>query len=209
MALVAAACLLAEAVIAKNVLDVDLDVMSQFAPMWTFIVFQAGGLRDRLILEPWHWGLRSPLGTPFLAGDYGHGLLRHPDALLRASGNVRRGIQLIGPDEEGRCAVQWDLGLQAVGLLIAMSLGFGVIAQLVAGKSTTRWLWLIAGVTFFVSGLLISEAWFGWATEEDLQPNIDGLSFDEVLLALIPGIASVIVTRYVTRRGRRLSAGRS
>jgi hypothetical protein len=88
-----------------------------------------------------------------------------------------------------------------------MSLGFGGIAQLVAGRSTTRWLWLIAATTFFVSGLLISEAWFGWATEEDLQPNIDGLSFDEVLLAVIPGIASILVTRYVTRKRRRRSAG--
>jgi hypothetical protein len=46
------------------------------------------------------------------------------------------------------------------------------------------------------------------ATEEDLQPNIDGLSFDEVLLiGLVPGIASVLVTRYVTPRRRRHSAG--
>ncbi len=43
--------------------------------------------------------------------------------------------------------------------------------------------------------------WFGWATEEDLQPNIDGLSFDETLLfGLLAGIASVVITRYVTRR---------
>ncbi len=103
--------------------------------------------------------------------------------------------------------MQWDLGLQGVGLLVAMSLGFGAIAQLVAGRSTTRWLWLIAAATYFVGGLLISEVWFGWATEEDLQPNIDGLSVDEVLLfALVPGIASVLLTRYVTRRRRRHSA---
>jgi len=97
--------------------------------------------------------------------------------------------------------MQWDLGLQGVALLIAMSLGFGIIAQLVAGRATTRWLWLIAASTYFGGGLLISEVWFGWATEEDLQPNIDGLSFDEVLLiGLVPGIVSILVTRYVTRR---------
>lgn len=45
--LVAAACLLVEAVIAKNVLDVELDFMSQLAPMWIFIVYQLSGLRDR------------------------------------------------------------------------------------------------------------------------------------------------------------------
>ena len=47
VALVAAACLLAEAVIAKNVLDVELDFMSQTAPMWVFIVYLLSGLRDR------------------------------------------------------------------------------------------------------------------------------------------------------------------
>lgn len=47
VALVAAACLLVEAVLAKNVLDVRLDVMTQLAPMWIFIVFQVSGLRDR------------------------------------------------------------------------------------------------------------------------------------------------------------------
>lgn len=102
--------------------------------------------------------------------------------------------------------MQWDLGLQGLGLLIAMSLGFGVIAQLVVGRTTTRWMWLIAGATYFIGGLFISEVWFGWATEEELQPNIDGLSFDEVLLiGLIPGIAAVFVTWYVTRRMRRHS----
>jgi hypothetical protein len=99
--------------------------------------------------------------------------------------------------------MQWDLGFQGLGLLIAMSLGFGAIAQLVVGRATTRWLWLIAAAAYFVGGLFISEVWFGWATAAELQPNIDGLSFDEVLLiGLIPGIATVLVTWYVTRRRR-------
>ena len=101
--------------------------------------------------------------------------------------------------------MQWDLGLQGLGLLIAMSLGFGVVAQLVVGRAVTRWLWLIAAVGYFVVGLFISEVWFGWATQEELQPNIDGLSFDEVLLGLVPGIATVLVIRHVTRRNRRRS----
>ncbi len=100
--------------------------------------------------------------------------------------------------------MQWDLGLQGVAVLVAMSLGIGLVAQVWVGRSTTRWVGLIAAATYFVSGLFISEVWFGWATEEDLQPNIDGLSFDEVLLiGLVPGIAAVLVTRYVTRRRRR------
>ena len=41
---------------------------------------------------------------------------------------------------------------------------------------------------------------FGWATADDLQPNIDGLSFDEVLLfGLVPGIVAVVVTWFAAR----------
>ena len=106
--------------------------------------------------------------------------------------------------------MQWDLGLQGLGLLAAMALGFGVIAQLVVGRATTRWLWLIAAAIYFGSGLFISEVWFGWATEEELQPNIDGLSFDEVLMiGLIPGLAAVLVGWYVNRRRRRRRAEES
>ena len=99
--------------------------------------------------------------------------------------------------------MHWDLGVLGIVLLLAMSLGFGLLAQLVAGrvKTATRWLWLIAAGAFFVVGLVASEVWFGWATEEELQPNIDGLSFDEALLfGLLAGIASVVITRYVTNR---------
>ena len=99
--------------------------------------------------------------------------------------------------------MSWDLGLAGVGVLLLMSLGFGVLAQVLAGRNTTRWMWLIGAGTFFVFGLLISEAWFGWATEADLQPNYDGLSFDETLLAILPSIAVVAVTRHMIRRRHR------
>jgi hypothetical protein len=99
--------------------------------------------------------------------------------------------------------VQWDLGLQGLGLLVVMSLVFGVIAQLVVGGITTRWTWLIAAAVYLVGGLFVSEVLFGWATQAELQPNIDGLSFDEVLLfSLIPGILLVLARWYVTRRNR-------
>lgn len=99
--------------------------------------------------------------------------------------------------------MQWDLGLAGVGLLVLMSLGFGVIAQLVLGRGATRWMWLIGATTYLVAGLFISEVWFGWATGAELQPNIDGLSFEEVLLfGLVPGILAVLATREVTRRRR-------
>jgi hypothetical protein len=47
VSVVAAACLLVEAVIAKNAIDVKLDFFSQLAPMWIFIAYLVSGLRDR------------------------------------------------------------------------------------------------------------------------------------------------------------------
>ena len=106
--------------------------------------------------------------------------------------------------------MEWNLGLTALGLLLVMSLAFGFIAHVVMlllGQATTRWLWAIGAATYFVAGLFISEVMFGWATEADLQPNIDGLSFDEVLLfGLIPGIIAVLVTWFATRRDRTQEA---
>lgn len=101
--------------------------------------------------------------------------------------------------------MEWDLGLGGFSLLLAMALGFGILAQLFAGKGITRWMWLIASGVYFIAGLLISEAWFGGATEDELQPIIDGLSFDETLLALIPAITAVIITRRLARRPRHVA----
>lgn len=99
--------------------------------------------------------------------------------------------------------MEWDLGLLGFATLLGMALAFGLLAELIASRGVTRWLWLIGSGVYLVSGLLISEAWFGWATEVELQPNIDGLSFDETLLALVPSIAAVIITRRLwKRRGR-------
>jgi hypothetical protein len=99
--------------------------------------------------------------------------------------------------------VTFNLGLTGLGLLIVMSLGFGLIAQVVMWKATTRWLWLIAAAAYFLGGLFTSEIVFGSATSEELQPVIDGLAFDEALLfSLVPGILAVVATWYVTRRGR-------
>ena len=102
--------------------------------------------------------------------------------------------------------MQWDLGLWGLAVLTAMSLVFGVVAQIVLWRLTTHWLWLISGLTFFVSGLILSEWIFGSATVQDLQPNVDGLSFDETLLAIVPGLIAVGLTWYVTRRSTAGSA---
>jgi hypothetical protein len=103
--------------------------------------------------------------------------------------------------------MELDLGIGGAALLVLMALAFGVVAQIVAGPGTTRWMWSIGAGTFFVVGLLISEARFGWATEEDLQPNYDGLSFDETLLAIIPSAVVVYAVRRVIRRRRAAQEG--
>lgn len=96
-----------------------------------------------------------------------------------------------------------DLGPQGLGILLLISLTFGVVAQVVAGRGTTHWLWLIGAAAWFIGGLIASEVVFATATEEELQPIIDGLCFDEALLGgLLVGLPVVFVTWYVTRHGR-------
>jgi hypothetical protein len=106
-------------------------------------------------------------------------------------------------DKEEVHVMQWDLGIVGLTVLAAMTLGFGLIAHLAIGREGPRWTWLAAGAAYFVLGLAISELWFGWATEEDLQPNIDGLSFDETLLGLVPGVVAIVLVRRHVRRSRR------
>ena len=96
--------------------------------------------------------------------------------------------------------MQFDLGSVGLGLLIVLSLGFGVIAQVVVGRSTSRWMWLIGAVAYFIGGLFMSEVLFATATEEELQPVIDGLAFDEALLGgLLVGVVVVLATWLVMR----------
>ncbi len=99
--------------------------------------------------------------------------------------------------------MRWDLGIAGLGLLAAMSLGFGLIAHWIVGKGLSRWVWLFAAIAYFAAGLLVSEVWFGWATEEELQPNIDGLSFDEVQLVTLAGLVAAFIARYMVRRKPR------
>jgi hypothetical protein len=106
--------------------------------------------------------------------------------------------------------MQWDLGLQGLSVLLAVSLGFGVLAGLLVGKAWTRRLWAAATTTVacFGVGLVTSEWMFGWATGEDLQPNVDGLSRDEVLLSsLLTTAVVVLVMRYLAHREDLTSRG--
>ena len=100
--------------------------------------------------------------------------------------------------------MDWDLGLNGLLYLGAMSIGFGLLAQVLSGRVAPRWLWALVSAVYFGVGILVSEFWFGYATEEDLQPNIDGLSRDEVLgIGLLPVAVAVVATRLWGRRHRQ------
>lgn len=99
----------------------------------------------------------------------------------------------------------WDLGPAGLATLAGMALGFGIFTQVVFLGRGRRWLWLVAAVLIFGAGIAISEVWFGWATGDELQPNIDGLSFDEVLLGYAVGVPAVLIARYLD--GRRAAPG--
>ena len=65
--------------------------------------------------------------------------------------------------------MRWDIGLQGLAVLAAISLGFGVVAGLIVGKGVAYRM-LAAAITTvacFAVGLVTSEVLFGWATEED------------------------------------------
>lgn len=102
--------------------------------------------------------------------------------------------------------MQWDLGVQGLALMAGLALGFGILAGLLAGGGTARRVRTaaIGAAACFVAGLVTSEVFFGWATEVELQPNVDGLSTDEVLLACaVTTVVVVVLARAFTRRSER------
>ena len=96
--------------------------------------------------------------------------------------------------------MQYDLGLSGLGILVALALGFGVIAHLIAGRHTT-WMWAVGALAAFLGGLYFSEVLFATYTEDEIQPIIDGLALDESMLGgLLVGSAAVLVTWFLTQR---------
>jgi hypothetical protein len=96
--------------------------------------------------------------------------------------------------------VTYDLENYGLIILLGFSFGFGAIAQLIVGKAGSRWLWLFGAAGWFVGGLFASEVLFGTATEDEIQPIIYGLAFDEALLGgLLGGIAVVLVVWLLMR----------
>ena len=88
--------------------------------------------------------------------------------------------------------MQWDLGLQGLGALAVMSLAFGLIAQLAARQSDDRLGVADRGGRLLRRRDLHQRGLVRMGDGGGAQPKIDGLSFDEVLLALRarrPGLA--------------------
>jgi uncharacterized membrane protein len=98
--------------------------------------------------------------------------------------------------------MQFDLGFQGLAILTICAVAFGLVVEIV-GRSVTVWIGLIAAIGWFVGGLLTSEVMFATVTEEELQPIIDGLAFDESLLGgLIVGSLAAIATWLAARGGQ-------
>jgi hypothetical protein len=92
----------------------------------------------------------------------------------------------------------WDLGIEGLLVLAALSIGVGLLAQLVSGPHAPTWLWVRVSAVYFVVGAWITDAWFGWATTDQLTLE------DMFLVGLAPIPAVVLVTRAVYRgHGRR------
>jgi hypothetical protein len=88
--------------------------------------------------------------------------------------------------------MDWDLGTNGLLYLAAMSVVAGLVAHLLAGRRVARWFGAAVAAVTFAVGLFFSEVLFGWATEEELQPNIDGLSRDEALLGAVIVVAAAV-----------------
>lgn len=97
----------------------------------------------------------------------------------------------------------WDLGLQGISVLLAMALASGAVATLTSGNGLRHRIHtgIATAVACSAIGVFTSAVWFGWATEEDLQPNIDGVSFDEVLLSvLVTTAVAITIARRIAHR---------
>ena len=98
--------------------------------------------------------------------------------------------------------MDFNMGLTGVGIVAALALAFGAIAQVITSKSSMRWMWLIGAVAWFIGGVFASEVVVANYTEDEIQPIIDGLAFDEALLGgLVAGLVATVVTWFVTRQG--------
>jgi hypothetical protein len=97
--------------------------------------------------------------------------------------------------------MQFDLGSTAQVIVAFFALGFGAVAQLIVGDRASRWLWVVSAAGWVVGAVFMSEVLFASATQDEIQPIIDGLAFDEALLGgLVGGVVAAAATWAATRQ---------
>lgn len=74
--------------------------------------------------------------------------------------------------------MHYDLGIAGLGLLVLSALGFGLLVQRV-GRPGTGIDWLVAGIGWFVGGLLASEVVAVGAVHEAV---VGGLALDATII---------------------------
>jgi len=96
--------------------------------------------------------------------------------------------------------MQYDLGSTAQVIVMLFAIGFGAVAQIVAGNRATHWLWSAGALGWLVGAVFMSEVMFATATIDQIQPIVDRLAFDEALLGgLVGGLVAVSATWALTR----------
>ncbi len=104
--------------------------------------------------------------------------------------------------------MQFDMGLTGLGILLVISVTFGVVVQLVLGRRGP-FIGAVAGAGWFVGGLVASEVVWGGLTVEEIQPIIDGLTFDEALLGGLVGGTLALAAAWLATRPRTHPAARA
>lgn len=109
--------------------------------------------------------------------------------------------------------MEWDLGLQGVGALVALSLAFGTLAGLLVGDGVAHRLdaLTVTALACLVVGLVVSEVLLAGRSAA-VQSAPDGLARNGVLLAgVVTTAVVVLVMRRMAHRGaprpRRRTAG--
>ena len=93
--------------------------------------------------------------------------------------------------------MQLEIGFAGLGLLAAISVIFGLVAQLVLGVRSP-WIWVVGAVAWFAGGFFASEVIWGTLTVDEIQPIIDGLALDESLLGgVVAGVPAVLLAKLV------------
>jgi hypothetical protein len=87
---------------------------------------------------------------------------------------------------------------------VFISLAFGLAAQLMLARVTTRWIGIVGGIAWFVGGLLASEVLFGTRSGAEIAV-VDGLAFHQSLIGgFVLGMGAIVIAWVATDRPHHL-----